>query len=418
MRFMRRWSSAALAFAIVEFVAPATCRAQTALSLQQAVDGALGSRALLKAETERVAGAEGRRQQAGLMPNPELQFSNENLRPGQTYSRDVDTLATVTWPLDIFGKRGSRVALADQTVKRAEAERDVTVRQVTQAVRLAYWTARGAQERRELMQSAVANFQRVVDYHAAQLRAGIIAEQDVLRVRLESERMQIAARLATIDAARTRAQLLREMGQPDLADVILTEPLDRVPPTIGPLSIQDVWAGRSEVKAARASVDEARAGARLQDASARPDLAVVFGYKRTQLPDALTGVNTSLAAVKVTIPLLDRNQGNRAAAQADLRRQEQLRAEVETGVRADALRATQEYEMRRAEVAETLQPLRGHATTLSAIAQAAYQQGGVELLRLLDAERSRLDAESAWVDGMVAFQQSVVSLEAAQGVIR
>jgi len=81
-------------------------------------------------------------------------------------------------------------------------------------------------------------------------------------------------------------------------------------------------------------------------------------------------------------------------------------------------RAVQEYEMRRAEVAETLRPLRENATEISNIAQAAYQQGGVELLRLLDAERSRLEAEAAWVDGMVAYQQSVVNLEAAQGVSR
>ena len=148
------------------------------------------------------------------------------------------------------------------------------------------------------------------------------------------------------------------------------------------------------------------------------DLAVVFGYKRTQLPDALSGVNTTLAGVKVSIPLMDRNQGNRAAASAELRRQEQLREEAETGVRTDFERAAQEFEMRRAEVVDTLQPLREHARTIADIAQAAYQQGGVELLRLLDAERSRLDAESAWVEGMVAFQQSVVNLEAAQGVSR
>jgi outer membrane protein TolC len=145
---------------------------------------------------------------------------------------------------------------------------------------------------------------------------------------------------------------------------------------------------------------------------------VVFGYKRTQLPDSLTGVNTAIAAVKITIPLTDRNQGNRLAAAGELRRQEQLRAEVETAVSADVQRALQEYEMRRAEVTDTLQPLREHAREISTIAQAAYQQGGVELLRLLDAERSRLEAESAWVDGMVAFQQSVVNLEAAQGVSR
>ena len=418
MNFSRTTRCALFLVAILELAAPPWCAAQSSLSLRDAVDQALQSRASLKAEAERVPVAEGRRLQAGLRPNPEFQFGNENLRPGQTYSRDVDILAYVTWPLDILGKRGQRVAVAEQTVSRTEAELELARRQVTYGVRLAYWAARGAQERRDLLQSTVANFQRIIDYHSAQLRVGTIAEQDVLRVRLEGERIQIAAHLATIDATKTRVELLKEMGRMDFSDVVLTELLDAMPAAVGAPAIQDVLAGRSEIKVATASVEEARANARLQDVVARPDLAVVYGYKRTQLPDALSGVNTSLAAIKVTIPLLDRNQGNRAAAAADLRRQLQLRAEAETSIRADLQRAVQEYEMRRAEVVDTLQPLREHATTISAIAQAAYQRGGVDLLRLLDAERSRLEAESAWVDGMVAFQQSVVNLETAQGVSR
>ena len=75
----------------------------------------------------------------------------------------------------------------------------------------------GAQERRDLLQSTVTNFQRIIDYHAAQLRVGTIAEQDVLRVRLEGERIQIAAHLATIDATRARVELFKEMGQMDSA---------------------------------------------------------------------------------------------------------------------------------------------------------------------------------------------------------
>ncbi len=418
MRFSRRCWNVGVALAILELSVPALCRAQTRLNVKEAVDTALRSRPLLKAEAERVVAAEGRKRQAGLAPNPEFQFGNENLHPGQTYSRDVDTVAYVTWPLDILGKRGQRVALADWTVSRTEAELELVRRQVAQVVRLAYWAARGAQERRDLLQSTVANFQRIIDYHSAQLSVGAIAEQDVLRVRLEGERIQIAARLAAIDASNARLQLLKEMGQTVPADVVLTEPLDAMPATIGTLAIQDVLPRRSEIKVATASIEEARANIRLQDVAARPDLGFVFGYKRTQLPDAVSGVNTAIAAVTATLPLFDRNQGNRTAAAAELRRQEQLRAEVETGVKADLERAAQEYAMRRAEVTDTLQPLRDHARTLSAIAQAAYQQGGVELLRLLDAERSRLDAESTWVDGMVAFQQSIVNLEAAQGVSR
>ncbi len=418
MRCSRRGTRAALLFVNLALVVPAVGEAQTSLRVQEAVDTALRSRALLKAEAERVHVAEGRKQQAGLFPNPEFQFGNENLRPGQTYSRDVDTLAYVTWPLDVLGKRGQRVAVATQAVARSEAELELLRRQMAHSVRTAYWTARGAQERRDLLQSNVNNFQRIVDYHAAQLGAGVIAEQDLLRVRLEGERLQIASRLAAIEAVRSRAQLLREMGRTDGADLILAEPLDLVPPVAIVAAVPDVLARRSEIKVAAAALDEARANLRLQDVSARPDLGIVYGYKRTQLPDAVDGVNTAIAAVKITIPLTDRNQGNRAAAAAELRRQEQLRVEAETNVKNDLQRAIQEYELRSAEVRDTLRPLREHATTISGIAQAAYQQGGVDLLRLLDAERARIEAELAWVEGMVAFQHSVVNLDAAQGVIR
>ena len=48
----------------------------------------------------------------------------------------------------------------------------------------------------------------------------------MLRVRLEGERIQIAAHLAAIDATRARMDLLREMGQAAPIDIVLTEPLD------------------------------------------------------------------------------------------------------------------------------------------------------------------------------------------------
>jgi outer membrane protein TolC len=95
-----------------------------------------------------------------------------------------------------------------------------------------------------------------------------------------------------------------------------------------------------------------------------------------------------------------------------------LLAETESQARSDVARATDEYNLRRQEVADTLTPLREHATSIAGIARAAYEQGAVDVLRLLDAERARLDAERAWVQGMVAYQQSVVNLEFAQGASR
>jgi cobalt-zinc-cadmium efflux system outer membrane protein len=392
--------------------------AQTRLSLQNAVNRALESRASLKAEAERISAAEGLETQAHLIANPLFQFENENLRPGQIYTRDVDTYAFFTQPLDVLGKRSERIDVAERAVSRTEAEYELAQRQVVQTVKLAYWAARGAQENQDLLSATVANFQRIIDYNSAQLSAGAISEQDMLRVQLEGERLKITAHLAAIDVTRTRVELLRQMGQTGFDEVILTEPLDSKNAEIEPMDLQQVIAQRGEMKIARAALQEAEAKSKLQDVSARPDLDVIYGFKRTQLVDATSGVNTAMAGVRVTLPITDRNQGNRAAAVAEVRRQEQLLGATEASVRADYYGAIQEYQLRRNESIETLQPLREHATNISEIAQAAYTQGGTDLLRLLDAERARLDAELAYIRGMVEYQQSIANLQAAEGVIQ
>src|ERR1043166_902438 len=236
--------------------------AQQALSLPDAGDRALTSRASLKAEAEAAGGAEGMRQQAAALPNPEFQFQNENLRPGQTYSRDVDTLAYVVQPLDVLGKRGRRVDAAEQTVARTEAEYELAKLRTVRDVKLAYWRARGAQQSRDLLRSTVANFQQIVDYNTARLRVGTIAEQDVLRVQLEGERLAITANLASVGASRAEADLLKEIGDSSDTAVALSEALDATG-EIAPASVDEVLAQRPEMKIARASVDEARARARL-----------------------------------------------------------------------------------------------------------------------------------------------------------
>jgi cobalt-zinc-cadmium efflux system outer membrane protein len=280
------------------------------LSLQEAVSQALEARASLKAEAERVAVSEGLKKQAGLFPNPEFQFQNENLRPGQTYGRDVDTLAMINQSLDVLGKRKQRVVVAGEGVIRSRADYELARWQVSQQVKLAYWAARGSQEIRDVLKTTADNFQKIVDYNAAQLSVGAIAEQDLLRVRLEWERLKILADTALIDVNRSRMELLRAMGRKDFAEVVLTEPL-AVDSEAVPAGIEQALAQRIEIKAARTALSEAMANVRLQEVNARPDLNVTAGYKRTELPDTTYGVNTAIVSLRITLPTTDKNQGNR-----------------------------------------------------------------------------------------------------------
>ena len=400
---------------VIGFDFASACSAQLKLSLDDAIKQALQSRASLKAEGERILAAQGLKRQASLRANPEFLFQNENLRPGQTYTRDVDTVAYVTQPLDILGKRARRISVAEEGIGRTQAEYDLAKVHLIDSIKLAYWTARGAQATHDVLEASVANFQRTVDYHAARLSVGAIAEQDFLRVRLESERLKISANLAAIEANRAVMALLKEMGQPARTGVVLTEPLEP-PGAFTQTPLDAALAQRTEIKLARAELAEAESKERLEAVAARSDLSMFAGYKRTQLPDTTYGVNTIIAGFQITLPVINKNQGNREAAEAEVRRRQQLLAAVETDVRAEYQSSLQDYQMRRDEAITTLEPLRQEAANLAQIATAAYAEGGTDLLRLLDAERARIDADLAWARGMSEYHQSIVRLEAAEGV--
>lgn len=391
--------------------------ARTTLSLDDAIKQAIESRASLKAENERIAVARGLERQASLRSNPDFLFQNENLRPGQTYTRDVDTVAYINQPLDFMGKRTHRMEATREGVVRTQAEYDLAKIQLIDHVKLAYWTARGAQEVREVLRASVVNFQKTVDYHAARFSVGAIAEQDLLRVRLESERLKISANLAVVDADRATMALFKEMGRPAVRDVVLTEPLE-LADNFHEETLDEVLAQRSDVRLARAGLAESTAKESLEAVLARPDMSVFAGYKRTQLPDTTYGVNTIIAGFQITLPAINRNQGNREAAEAEVRRRQQLLAAAEADVRAEYESAVQEYRTRRDESTDTLQLLRQEASNVAQIANNAYVEGGTDLLQLLDAERARIDADLAWARGMSDYHQSIVRLEAAEGVGR
>jgi cobalt-zinc-cadmium efflux system outer membrane protein len=142
---------------------------------------------------------------------------------------------------------------------------------------------------------------------------------------------------------------------------------------------------RPELQIARQTVAEAEANVRLQRANAKPDPEVFVGYKRNGAFDTFYG------AVQIDLPVRNRNQGNIASAQARLRIASANLNVVETSVRADVESAVREYRNMRA-LLNVLPGTLSRATESERLARAAYREGGIDLLRLLDAERSRIKA--------------------------
>jgi outer membrane protein, heavy metal efflux system len=389
--------------------------AQTDLTPEQAVALALEPKnARMAVASARVSAAEGLRTQAGLKPNPRFILQSENARLAGSspfrYSQDTDNFAYVTQVLEAGGKRQSRVDLASQNVRLSELSLASQRAHLAAGVLSAYWMAAGAQRLASALADSVGVLDRVVQYHRDRVREGSLPEADLIRVQLEQQQVAIDYRNAEQDARRSLLLLFREMGIPEQADVRLVGEFAAVSP-VPPLDISEAVERRPDVQLALQSVKHAQAALRLQKSNAVPDPEVVFGYKRT------TGFNTVVAGLQLNLPIRNRNQGSIGAAAADETAAAASLRATRTAARTEIAALQGEYEQKRQLVEQVLPAMRAQAAETSRIADAVYREGASDLLRLLDAERVRIQTETLYVRSVIAYRQAAISLQAALGIL-
>lgn len=386
---------------------------QMPLTVDEAVARALTSHGLLVAGTNRIAAAAGLRRQAALMPNPKLVLQLENTRPygnpAFQFNRDTDQFAYLQYMFETANKRGLRTEAAAANVQRVALEREALAAQIRARVKAAYWLAAGAAQIQRWLDDDVTRFEEIVNYHRIRVREGAAAESDLLRVQLEASRLRLSASNAQLVAGRARIDLLREMGQREFPEVTFTDSVESIRGEISDAP-ESALERRAEVKLARQIQAAALSQARLQQALAKPNIDILAGYKRTG------GLDTMLAGVQVDLPFANRNQGNLAAALSDAKVAESTLAAVEAVVRAEVEGARRAVTIRKTQLDSILGAMRAQASESQRIATAAYRVGGVELLRLLDAERARIETQVLYYQTLSEYQQAVSALEAALGL--
>lgn len=334
-------------------------------------------------------------------------------RDGDSYSAGI----AATWELDLFGRvrRGVEAGRADALAGYA----DLQAAQVAIAgeVAHAYLELRGAQERLRVARDNAGNQRETVDLVRARFDAGRDSEFDTARAgaQLEATLGRIPALEAQVAFAIHRLGVLTGRA-PDALGAVLGEPapLPELPGAIDPGTPGEVLRRRPDIAAAEARLHAAtaRIGVATADLFPRFTLGGLIG---SQAIDAGTlferGSETRLVALGIDWSFLDlgRVRARIAAADADAAgelaryRQSVLRALEETEnalVRLDRARAEDAHLERAARDS-------GRAAELARI---RFDAGAIGLLEVLDAERTRLQAEDAFAAGRTRSATGAVAL--------
>jgi cobalt-zinc-cadmium efflux system outer membrane protein len=401
--------------AFLALLLPLSLFSQQPLTLATAIREAIEKHPLLAAADGRVSTAQGLLEQAALKPNPRLTLQLENLRGGwQSPYRpltDNDHFIYITQTLETARKRERRTGLATANKELAAIARDILAQRIAAQVREAFWSAAGAARIAAVYNETLTNFAQTVAYHEVRVKEGNMAEADLIRIKLENERLRLAASGATLAAEKAVINLQREMGRTVFEDNLkIADTLDDKA-EIPAENVDEALNRRAEVRLARQGIAAASANEQLQTALARPDLDLSAGYKRTNGYDGL------LAYLNMDLPWRNKNQGNIAAAAAEVRVARSNVAAAEALVRAEIRAAYSAYRLRQSQIAGMLTALSQHARDTARIAQAAYREGGADLLRLLDAERVRLETELLRVQAQTEMRLSESAVDTAMGVM-
>ena len=402
----------ALVFALclASFGSAAANAQQSPLSLHDAIVQSQAS-PQAQAGVDQVAAVQGTVVQAGLRPNPRLYLSSEDWRPGASdfsFANNTEDFAYLGQLFELGGKRGRRLDFAKASLKQAEANRTLLDRQIAARVAAAYWTAVASAGIEKLLTEDLHAVDEIVRYNEARVDAGAMRGVDLIRTRIERDRLLLALEAARREAVLSRIELFRQIGRNYEPGVTLSDSIDSAAP-VRAEEIAVVLAARADVAVAREAVNAAEMDVRLQKAIGVPDLDLLAGYKRN------SQFNSGYTSLQIPLPFRNRNQGEVGRAEANLRLAKDRLLQMEISVRADVSSAQENYQHQQRVVREILPDMRARARQNLAIMDDAYRTGGVDLLRYLDAERTAFDVEVSALRTMSEFQQAGLRLQLAYG---
>jgi cobalt-zinc-cadmium efflux system outer membrane protein len=386
--------------------------AGTALGLQEALERALGHNKDLAAFEYRIAEQQGRLEQAGLLPNPQLDLIIEDAAGSGTYEGfdSAQTTLSLGWVLEgrvragrvNAAEAGARLVSADGRILRVEVAADTAEH---------FLASLASQARLEKAEEAIALAERTVAAVTRRVRAGKAPTAELTRAEAELATERLARDDVTHELTGAYHRLAAQWGE--------TKPrFSRVEGDLLALPAVESYAVLAEglernPQLARQATEERLAKANLGLAEARrwPTLRPFLGVRRYEATD-----DTALVAgVGVPIPLLNRNQGAIAESRATISR-----------TRAEASATRVRLQTTLFELHEELQHYFHRAETLRVeviprLADAlegtrrAYERGRYGYFELHSVQTDLFHAERELVEASAGAHRFVIALERLTG---
>ena len=365
-----------------------------------------------------IAAAAGRRKQAGLFPNPTVGYQGDELA-FRSLANKSEHFFFIEQAIPLGGKlrKGRRVFEQEQAQAASDAE--AQKQRVLNDVRALYYQTLGAQQLIDLRAELARISREAVSTTGSLLNIGQADRPDYFASEIEAERASLDQLNAENERDRLWQLLAATVGSPSLKPMRLAGDLEKeIPRLDADAMLAVLLRAGPELKIAKAGVERARAALESARAGRAPDLFLRggIGYStelletNNGLPPRRTGPEANVE-VGIRLPLFNRNQGNIAAAQAELFSAEREVQRVELILRARFASAFTGYENARRVVERYQQVVLPRATKAYELYLASFKQMAAAYPQVLIAQRTMFQVRADYVNALVNLHQNAVLLQ-------
>jgi outer membrane protein, heavy metal efflux system len=327
-------------------------------------------------------------------------------------------------PIELGGKRGSRVRAAKADVATANSDYEDAVRKLRATATGAFIDALGARAILVSKNKSLGQFDRIVTVNQERVRVGEIGEIELAQSRVDRDQFKADVITAEADVYSADVELGQQLGKPDTLSTQLPIPDGTLDIPIRTFDVDQLVATalerRPDVMSKQRAVKAADLRIELANVNLIPDFSVSGSYSHTaagtggfaQPPD-----NTLGASLSVNLPFSRlRHRGELEGAQA-------ARTQAELQLRSTQLRAEAEVRDAHSRYLATVQRLElyrgGMLKDADRVLEArlyAYQHGGATLLEVLQAQKTSADVYLAYSQALADYAHARVNLELASAI--
>jgi cobalt-zinc-cadmium efflux system outer membrane protein len=338
-------------------------------------------------------------------PNPDLHYEQAKETPHQSL--------TATQPIELGGKRGRRIALAEAVLRTGEAELALTLADVRSQVRRAYYGLAATQARLAIALDLQGIARRARDAAKERYDAGDVARLEVVQAELNLDQAENEATAVSGERDAARAELNALIGRDPHAPTQVVEELADVTLPAAEAAAAAAMAGNAELAVLDRQLLEGAARVALARAQRIPDPSLEGAVTHDAPGEFVWGWRY---AVGVTVPLWTRHRAAVLVEEATIAQLKAQRAAMVQRLEGAVGAALARANTQRGQYLRYRDQILPRTREVEAMAEESYRAGQTNLVALLQALQAAREARAKAVQAAYDYQAALAELQRTAAV--